>query len=300
MADPKEHQAQGGGQAPAPQPQGGGRGGQAPAPQAQGGGRGPQAPPADPKYYWTPPHSSIGTHVKRLDGADKVTGRARYTFDINRPGMLYGRIVRSPHPHARIVSVDMSVAQKAPGVKATHLWRDPADTQRNVVMYQGDEIAAVAADTEEHAIDAARLVKVEYEVLPAVIQVDQALAGTAPAVFAASGPATDTTAGTPRSNVRQGQAQETGDLAAGFKQAAFTLEQTYATHVITHVCLESHGAVCEWDGENLTAWVSTQGVNAPKTGSPRVSRFRSRMCGSSRSTWAAASAASSAPDAAGR
>ncbi len=242
-----------GGQAPAPQPQGGGRGGQAPPPQPQGGGRGPQAPPADPKYHWAAPHSSIGTHVKRLDGPDKVTGRARYTFDINRPGMLYGRIVRSPHPHARIVSVDMTAAQKAPGVKATLLWRDPADTQRNAVMFQGDEVAAVAADTEERAIDAARLVKVEYEVLPAVIQVDQALAGAAPAVFQPS-------------NVRQGQTQETGDIGAGFKQAAFTLEQTYATHVITHVCLESHGAVCEWDGENLTAWVSTQGVNATKDG----------------------------------
>jgi len=268
VADAMDPQAPGGGQAPAPQPQGGGRGGQAPAPQAQGGGRGgPQAPPADPKYHWAPPHSSIGTHVKRLDGPDKVTGRARYTFDINRPGMLYGRIVRSPYPHARIVSVDMSAAQKAPGVKATHLWRDPANTQRSsIVMFQGDEIAGVAADTEEHAIDAARLVKVEFEVLPAVIQVDQALAGNAPPVFAASGPALDTTPGTPRSNVRQGQTQETGDIAAGFKQAAQTLEQTYSTHVITHVCLESHGAVCEWDGDNLTAWVSTQGVFATKEG----------------------------------
>jgi xanthine dehydrogenase YagR molybdenum-binding subunit len=208
----------------------------------------------------------IGTPVKRLDGPDKVTGRARYTFDINRPGMLYGRIVRSPHPHARIVSIDMSEAQKAPGVKTTLVWRDPANAQRNTVMYQGDEIAAVAADTEEHAIDAARLVKVDYEILPAVIQVDQALSGTAPAVFAASGPPGDNTSGTPRSNVRQGQTQETGDLAAGFKQAAHTIEQTYATHVITHVCLESHGAVCEWDGDNLTAWVSTQGVSATQNG----------------------------------
>ena len=255
MADSREPQAAGGGgQAPIPpQPQGGGRGGQAPPPQAQGGGRGPQLPPADPKYHWTPPHTAIGTHVKRLDGPDKVTGRAKYTFDINRPGMLYGRIIRSPHPHARIAAVDMSAAQKAPGVKATLIWRNPADTQRNAAMFQGDEIAAVAADTEERAIDAARLVKVEYEVLPAVIQVDQALAGAAPAVFQPS-------------NVRQGQTQETGDIAAGFKQAAYTLDQTYSTHVITHVCLETHGAVCEWDGDNLTAWVSTQGVNATKDG----------------------------------
>ena len=233
-------------QPPAQQPpaQGGGRGG---APQA------PPQPPADPKYHWAPSHSVLGTKVSRLDGPDKVTGRAKYTFDINRPGMLYGRIVRSPHPHARIVSIDLSAAQRAPGVKATMMWRDPANAQRNTVMYQGDEVAAVAADTEEHAIDAARLVKVEYEVLPHVILVDQALSGSAPPVFTGG-------------NVRQGAVQETGDLAAGFKQAAHTLEATYSTHVITHVCLESHGAVCEWDGDNLTAWVSTQGISASRDG----------------------------------
>ena len=60
--------------------------------------------------------------------------------------------------------------------------------------------------------------------------------------------------------------QETGDLAAGFKQAAHIVEETYATHVITHVCLETHGAVCEWDGDNLTAWVSTQGISATRDG----------------------------------
>jgi xanthine dehydrogenase YagR molybdenum-binding subunit len=123
-------------------------------------------------------------------------------------------------------------------------------------MFQGDEVAAVAADTEEHAIDAARLVRVEYEVLPPVISVDQALAGAAPQVFAPA-------------NVRPAAAQETGDIAAGFKQAAHVIEETYATHVITHVCLESHGAVCEWDGDHLTAWVSTQGINATRDGYAR-------------------------------
>jgi xanthine dehydrogenase YagR molybdenum-binding subunit len=189
--------------------------------------------------------------VKRLDGPDKVSGRAKYTFDVKRPGMLYARMVRSPHPHARVVAVDLSVAQRAPGVKAALVWRDPADAQRNQVMFQGDEIAAVAADTEEHAIDAARLIKVEYEVLPHVTNVDLALAGSAPAVF-------------PTGNVRQGQTQESGDLAAGFQAAAHTIEETYATHVITHVCLESHGTVCEWDGDKLTAWVSTQGINTAR------------------------------------
>jgi xanthine dehydrogenase YagR molybdenum-binding subunit len=222
----------------------GGRGG---APQA------PAQPPADPKYHWPASQSVLGTKATRLDGPEKVTGRAKYTFDINRPGMLYGRIVRSPHPHARIVSVDLSAAQRAPGVKAALVWRDPANAQRNTVMYQGDEVAAVAADTEEHAIDAARLVKVEYEILPHVILVDQALSGSAPPVFTGG-------------NIRPGTAAEFGDLAAGFKQAAHTLEETYSTHVITHVCLESHGAVCEWDGDKLTAWVSTQGISASRDG----------------------------------
>jgi xanthine dehydrogenase YagR molybdenum-binding subunit len=84
-----------------------------------------------------------------------------------------------------------------------------------------------------------------------VINVDQALAGAAPPVF-------------PNGNVRQGQTQESGDLAAGFKAAALTLDQTYSTHVITHVCLETHGTVCEWDGDKLTAWVTTQGVNSAR------------------------------------
>jgi xanthine dehydrogenase YagR molybdenum-binding subunit len=224
-------------------------------PQApQGGGRGgaPQQPPVDPKYNWTStPATVVGGRVKRLDGPDKVTGRAKYTFDITRPGMLYGRIVRSPHPHARVLSVDLSAAQRLKGFKTALLVRDPKDEKTSVVMYQGDEIAAVVADTEEHAIDAARAVKVEYEVLPAVVSVDAALAGSAPQVFTGG-------------NVRQGQAQEAGDIAAGFKAAAFTLDQTYATHVITHVCMESHGTVCEWNGDQLTAWVTTQGVNSAR------------------------------------
>jgi xanthine dehydrogenase YagR molybdenum-binding subunit len=223
-----------------------------PAPQGGGRGGAPQQPPVDPKYNWpSTPKTVVGTRVKRLDGPDKVSGRARYTFDVKRPGMVYARAVRSPYPHAKIVSIDFSAAQRVPGFKTSLIVRDPKDDKTNVVMYQGDEVAAVAADTEEHAIDAARAVKVEYEVLPAVISVDSALAGRAPEVF------------TP-ANVRAANTAEAGDLAAGFKAAAFTLDQTYATQVITHVCMESHGTVCEWEGDKLTAWVSTQGVNSAR------------------------------------
>jgi xanthine dehydrogenase YagR molybdenum-binding subunit len=199
---------------------------------------------ADPKYAWPTKPTLLGTPVKRLDGPDKVTGRARYTYDINRPGMIYGVMVRSPHPHARIVSIDLSAAQAAPGVKAALTAKDPGAQ----VMYQGDPVAAVAADTEERARDAARLVRVEYERLPHVSTEAQAMAADAPVVFT-------------NGNTRKGNSDETGDLDAGFKQAAHVVEATYATHVITHVCLETHGAVCEWDGDKLTAWVTTQGVH---------------------------------------
>jgi xanthine dehydrogenase YagR molybdenum-binding subunit len=234
-------------------PAGGGRGG---APQQPpGGGRGgaPQAPPVDPKYNWpSTPRTVVGTRVKRLDGPDKVSGRAKYTFDVKRPGMLYGRAVRSPYPRAKIVSIDFSDAQRVPGFKTSLIIRDPKDERSSVAMFQGDEVAAVVADTEEHAIDAARAVKVVYEALPAVISVESALAGRAPeGVF-------------PTGNVRQGQAQVFGDIEAGFKAAAHTLEQTYSTHVITHTCMEAHGTVCEWDGDKLTAWVSTQGVSSAR------------------------------------
>src|SRR5262245_27898016 len=164
--------------------------------------------------------------------------------------MIFGKIVRSPHPHARIVSIDLSAAEKAPGVKAV-LEYSKAGAK---VMYQGDPVAAVAADTEERALDAARLVKVEYEALPHVASVEQALAPNAPVVFPP-----------PREgqlpNTRTGNAEESGNVEDGFKQAAHIVEGTYSTHVITHVCLETHGTVCEWDGDKLTAWVSTQAAH---------------------------------------
>jgi xanthine dehydrogenase YagR molybdenum-binding subunit len=220
-------------------------------PAVQQGRGGPPAAPADPKFNWPASPTVIGTSVKRVDGPDKVTGRAKYTFDITRPGMLYGRIVRSPHPRARVVSIDLAPALRAPGVKVALPWRDPANERDSMVMFQGDEVAAVAADTEEHAIDAARLIAVQYEVLPHVTVVDRVLNGSAPDVF-------------PGGNVRAGQTLQAGDLTAGFAAAAFTIEETYETPVITHACMESHGTVCEWNGDQLTAWISTQGVSGAR------------------------------------
>ena len=136
-------------------------------------GRGSQTPPpkAPDKYLWPDKPAVIGTSVKRLDGPDKVAGRAKFSYDISRPGMIYGKILRSPHAHARIVAIDLSAAEKAPGVKAALVWKQPGAE----VMFQGDEVAALAADTEEHAWDAMRLITVDYEVLPHVIDVVEAM-----------------------------------------------------------------------------------------------------------------------------
>src|SRR5438105_7055147 len=105
---------------------------------------------------WPKERRLIGTKIQRLDGPEKATGRAKYSYDINRPGMLHGKILRSPHAHAKIKSIDTAPAEKMPGVKAVVLINDPKPGKE--LYYAGDEIAAVAADTEEHAKDALRAI----------------------------------------------------------------------------------------------------------------------------------------------
>ncbi|HWP99361.1 MAG TPA: xanthine dehydrogenase family protein molybdopterin-binding subunit [Vicinamibacterales bacterium] len=202
---------------------------------------------------WPAAPELLGKPTPRIDGPAKATGRARYTYDIHRPGMLYARILRSPHAHARVRSIDLSAAEKAPGVKAVLPIVDLSKPETAVVRYQGEEIAAVAAETEEQARDAVRLIKVDYEVLPHLATVEQAMRPEAPRVF-------------PEGNVRAGSVEEEGDIEAGFKAAAHIVEGVYSTQVQTHVCLETHGCVCEWEGDRLTAWVSTQAVHGTREG----------------------------------
>jgi xanthine dehydrogenase YagR molybdenum-binding subunit len=202
-----------------------------------------------PTYPWPEKPRLIGTRISRIDGPLKVTGRAKYSYDINRPGMIYGRILRSPHAHARLTSIDAGAAEKAAGVKAVLITITPGDK----VLYPGEEIGALAAVTEQQAEDALRLIKLEWEVLPPLATVEQSMRPEAPRVF---NPA----------NTRRGSAQQDGDLEAGFKAAAFTVEATYSTQVQTHTSLETHGCVCEWNGDNLTAWVSTQAVHGTREG----------------------------------
>ncbi len=188
----------------------------------------------------------IGKRIPRLSGKDKVTGKAKYTFDINKPGMLYGRILRSEIARANVVDLDLSEAEAMPGVKAVL----PLIEVGRQIRYQGQEIAAVAAETDDIARDAIRRIRVDLEELPHVVTEEDAMRENAPQIR------DDWVGNQSEPNVR-----EEGDINAGFEQAAVEVEATYHTPVQTHVCLETHGHVAEWeDDENLTVWASTQGV----------------------------------------
>jgi xanthine dehydrogenase YagR molybdenum-binding subunit len=204
---------------------------------------------------WPPANERklIGKSIKRQDGPLKSRGAAKYSYDIIRPGMLYGRLLDSPHPHARVKAIDLSAAQKLPGVRAVLALKDTANPDAAKVMYAGEEVAAVAATTEEIAADAIRLIKVEYEVLPHLATIEQARKAEAPLVF-------------PKGNVSQPAVQQEGDADAALKASAHVIEGVYSTQVQTHTSLETHGGICEWEGENLTAWVSTQAVHGTRSG----------------------------------
>src|SRR5262245_45882753 len=107
---------------------------------------------------WPKERRVIGTKVSRVDGPDKATGRAKHRYDINRTHLLHGMILRCPHAHAKLTALDTAAAEKMPGVKAVHVIAQPGTE----LFYAGDEVAALAADTEEHAADALRAIKATY------------------------------------------------------------------------------------------------------------------------------------------
>jgi len=200
--------------------------------------------PEDRKY--------VGTRLPRIDGYDKVTGRARYTFDINLPGMLSGAILRSPHAKARITAIDVEPAKRVPGVRSVLKLKDAGQ----LVLYAGDEIAALAADTPEIAEDALRAIKVTYEPLPFVVREDLARDSEAPRVL-----------GNDRPNVEPGRLVERGDVAAAFAAAKATVEGEYYAQVRVHACLETHGHVVAYqDDGTVKVWASTQAVHGTADG----------------------------------
>jgi xanthine dehydrogenase YagR molybdenum-binding subunit len=198
---------------------------------------------------WPKKRRIIGTRVPRVDGPDKATGKAKYSYDINRPGMLHAVILRCPYPHAKIKSLDTKQAEATLGFKALHLIKKAGDE----LYFAGDEILGVAADTEEHALDALRAVQIEYDRLEFLVTEADALKNKSTA--------TAPPAGKDRRNLQRPIQGQSGNFAAGQKNAEVTVEGTYGVPAISHQCLESHGLVAEWGADgSLTVWASTQAV----------------------------------------
>src|SRR5262249_3070196 len=124
---------------------------------------------------WPVKRRVIGTRVQRLDGPEKATGRAKYSFDINLPGMLHARILRCPYAHARVKNIDTGAAEKVPGYRAFSIIKQAGQE----LFFAGDEVIAVCADTEEHAEDVLRAVRVDYEQLPFRVKEEDAIAQAA-------------------------------------------------------------------------------------------------------------------------
>ncbi|HUK88964.1 MAG TPA: xanthine dehydrogenase family protein molybdopterin-binding subunit [Blastocatellia bacterium] len=181
----------------------------------------------------------IGKRVSRIDGPDKVSGRAKYSYDVNRPGMLWAKVVRCPFAHAKIVSIDTSAAEKMAGVKAIELIHKPGDE----IQWAEEDIVAIAAVDEPTAEDAVRAVKIEYQRLPhLVVDSDPKVAGD---------------------RAKTNDEEKAGDPDKAFAEAEVVIEGEYGLPVIAHCCLEAHGGISEWeDNDHLLVHMSSQAVSS--------------------------------------
>ncbi len=228
-------------------------------------------------------YAVIGKNPLRHDGTDKVTGRALYGADIRLPGMLYGAMLRSPHAHARILSIDTTRAEAYPGVRAVVTANDLPDVESKVadlgegtidlrhqsnnilatdkVLYFGHAIAAVAAVNVHAAEEAAALIEVEYEVLPPVMDVRKAMQADSPILLGDL--RTDELAkkGEVPSNIAAHYQEQVGDVEKGFQDAAVIVEREFFTSMVHQGYIEPQNATAQYnpDGQ-LTIWCSTQGA----------------------------------------
>ncbi len=224
----------------------------------------------------------IGKRVVRPDGVDKVTGRAQYGADVKLPGLLYGKVLRSPHAHARILSIDTSEAEKLPGVKAVITGKDfkpVADRversgegmvnysylSKNImaqdkVLYHGHAVAAVAATDIHIAEEALALIKVEYEVLPPVLNVLDAMRDDAPILH----PELRTreagaVVGDKPTNIASHEQFAFGDVERGFAEADVIVEREFHTSTVHQGYIEPQNATALWNADGfITVWTSTQ------------------------------------------
>jgi len=207
----------------------------------------PQAQPAPEQ----PEFKIIGSYVPRIDGEKIVTGSALYTHDVICEDMLYGKILRSPHACAEIVSVDLSQAKSLPGVKAA------IQVKEGKVKYFGEQVAAIAAVDEKTAEQALKLIKIEYKPLPSVVTPEKAMEQGAPQVHDSA-------------NVEKLNEYNRGDVEKGFQEAEVIFERTYKTSVEIHHPAETHSSCAKWEGDQLTVWDSTQAIHGVKAGLARA------------------------------
>lgn len=204
----------------------------------------------------------IGKSIPRIESVPKVTGAIKFLDDMTLPGMLYGKFLRSPYPHAKVISIDTSKAESLPGVKLVLTPRDiinmlgkmPAIEQNlypltEKARYVGDEVAAVAAVDEETAEKAIDLIDVQYEELPAVLDPEEAMKPGAPQIHEEA-----------KNNIVDQKRLRAGNIEDGFKEADYIFEDRFQVSKPAHVCLETHGSLSSYDTltGKLTHWASTQ------------------------------------------
>ena len=199
----------------------------------------------------------IGHSVKRVDGVEKVTGAAKFVGDITIPGMVYGKILRSSYPHARIRSIDASRAEALPGVVAVLTAADIADLNpiyngrpviaMNKVRYVGEPVAAVAAEDLPTAEEALALIHVDYEELPTVTNIQAAIKPGAPLVH-------EEKAG----NIGTHEKVTRGDADDGFAQSDVVAEDNFTFPMVYHYAMEPHSAIAHYDDSEITVWSSAQ------------------------------------------
>ncbi|MDA2933175.1 xanthine dehydrogenase family protein molybdopterin-binding subunit [Acidobacteria bacterium AH-259-D05] len=217
--------------------------------------------------------NTVGTATPRVDGLQRVTGRATYSADVRLPDMLYARVLRSPHPHARIGSIDVSKALATPGVKAVLsrenceiVWSSGDRVNKrylfnNPVRFVGDPVAAVAATDRHLAEEALKLIQVEYEPLDFSLSAEEALepgaveiqpgGNLSPVIsFRSTGP-----------GKREPATYVRGDVEKGFAESDHIFEDHYVSKHINNAQMEPRVAVAQWEGDKLTVWTPTQGIS---------------------------------------
>ena len=227
------------------------------------------------------PMDTVGHNVPRIDAYERVTGRATYTRDVRLPGMLYARVLPSPHPHARIRGIDVSKAEALPGVRAvaTHenarvvygsgsiaggrqysddmkaITKHRRYTFDNLVRFVGQPVAAVAAVNRYVAEEALELIEVDYEELPFVIDPEEALEPGAPPIWPEGNLALDA------ENEAKPATRREGDVEAGFQAADRVFENRYTTGFVHDAQMEPRCALAHWEGDKLTLYTPTQGIS---------------------------------------